>query len=76
VAATSDCEVLEIAKIHMARILQENSALLKSLSEMLAQRRLDNEGVLASTAERHALAEKKEEYTQGFLQKLARVFDL
>ena len=76
VIAAFDCEVLEIAKSNMAQILQENSELLKSLSEMLAQRRLDNEGLLASTAERHAMGRKKEEYTQGFLQKLASVFDL
>jgi len=76
VVATSDSQVLEIAKSQLAVILQENSALLTTLSEMLAQRRLDNEGVLASTAERHALVDKKEEYTKGFLQKLARFFDL
>lgn len=76
VMATSDCEVIEIAKAHLAQILQENSELLKSLSEMLAQRRLDNEGVLASTAERHAMVGKKEEYTKGFLQRVAHFFDL
>ena len=76
VVATVDCEVLEIAKVHLAQLLQENSQLLKSLSEMLAQRRLDNEGVLASTAGRHTLVEKKEEYTQSFLKKLAWFFEL
>jgi len=76
VRATSDCRVLEIAKGHLAQILQENSQLLKSLSEMLAQRRMDNEGVLTSAAERHAAAGKKEEYARGFLQKLASVFEL
>jgi CRP-like cAMP-binding protein len=76
VVATSDCEVLEIAKSNLAQVLQENSELLKNLSEMLAQRRLDNEGVLASTAERHVMIGKKAEYAQGFLQKLASVFDL
>jgi hypothetical protein len=43
---------------------------------MLAQRRLDNEGVLASTAERHVLVGKKAEYTRGFLHTVARFFDL
>ena len=76
VVAVSDCKVLEIAKTHLAQILQENPALLKNLSEMLAQRRLDNEDVLASTAERHATVGKKEEYTEGFLKKLAWFFDL
>jgi small-conductance mechanosensitive channel len=76
VVATGDCEVLEIAKSNLAQILQENSVLLKNLSEMLAQRRLDNEGLLASATERHAMVGKKEEYVRGFLQKLASVFDL
>lgn len=76
VRATTDCEIMEIAQPRLAQLLQENSELLKSLSEMLAQRRLDNEGVLASTAERHVMVAKKAEYTQGFLKKLAAVFDL
>ncbi len=76
VVAGTDCEILEIAKAHLAQVLQENAELLKNLSEMLAQRRLDNEGVLASTAEHHVMAGKKAEYTQTFLQKLARFFDL
>jgi small-conductance mechanosensitive channel/CRP-like cAMP-binding protein len=76
VAATSDSEILEISKAQLAQILQENTALLTSLSEMLAQRRLDNEGILASTAERNVLVEKKEEYTRGFLQTVGRFFDL
>jgi small-conductance mechanosensitive channel/CRP-like cAMP-binding protein len=76
IIATTDCHVLEIAKSQMAPILQENTELVKSLSEMLAQRRLDNEGVLSSTAERHAMIEKKAEYTRGFLQKLGSFFEL
>jgi hypothetical protein len=43
---------------------------------MLAQRRMDNEGVLASAGEHHAMIEKKKEYAQGFLQKLAWFFEL
>jgi len=76
IVATADCHVLEIAKTHFAQLLQENTDLLKSLSEMLAQRRLDNEGILASTSGRHVMVEKKEEYTQGFLKKLAWFFEL
>jgi small-conductance mechanosensitive channel/CRP-like cAMP-binding protein len=76
VTATSDSQVLEIAKAQLAQILQENAALLTNLSEMLAQRRLDNEGVLASTSERHVLVTKKEEYAKSFLHSVARFFDL
>jgi CRP-like cAMP-binding protein len=76
IRATSDCQVLEIAKAQMGQILQENAALLKSLSQMLAQRRLDNEGVLASNAGHQTMSEKKKEYEQGFLRKVASFFDL
>jgi small-conductance mechanosensitive channel/CRP-like cAMP-binding protein len=76
VTATADCEVLEIAKAHLAQILQENTAMLTSLSEMLAQRRLDNEGLLATATEHQGMSEKREEYAKGFLKTLARFFDL
>lgn len=76
ISANSDCQVLEISKYQFAQLLQENSTLLNKLSEMLAQRRMDNEGVLASTAERHTLVAKQEEYAAGFLKNLARFFDL
>jgi CRP-like cAMP-binding protein len=76
VIASTDCQILEIAKSQLAQILQENNDLLTALSEMLAQRRLDNEGVLASAAERHVLVGKKAEYTRGFLHTVARFFDL
>jgi len=76
VIASIDCEVLEIAKTNLAQILQENTALLTNLSEMLAQRRLDNEGILTSAAGQHVLVGKKEEYTRTFLKSVARYFDL
>jgi small-conductance mechanosensitive channel/CRP-like cAMP-binding protein len=76
VVSSADCEILEITKSQLAQILQENTDLLTSLSEMLAQRRMDNEGILASTAERHVLVGKKEEYTRSFLHTVGRFFDL
>jgi small-conductance mechanosensitive channel/CRP-like cAMP-binding protein len=76
VAAVTDCEVLEIAKAQIAAILQENAALLTTLSEMLAQRQMENEKASASKAEGAAGAAKQEEYTRGFLKAVARFFDL
>jgi small-conductance mechanosensitive channel len=76
VLAADDCEIIEIAKAQLAQILQENTAVLTNLSEMLAQRRMDNEGVLASTVEHTELADKKEEYARGFFQSVARFFEL
>jgi CRP-like cAMP-binding protein len=76
VSAGADCRVLEVVKPQFAALLQENANLAQALSEMLAQRRMDNEGLLATSAEQHAAAGKKEEYAQGFLRKLAWFFEL
>jgi hypothetical protein len=75
VVATSDCEVLEITKAQLAQILQENTALLTSLSEMLAQRRMDND-IRTATAGSPVPVGIKEEYARGFFQTVARFFDL
>ena len=76
VMAIQDCEVLEIAKAQIAGILQENSALLTNLSEMLARRRMENEKAGASLAEAPGPIGTQEDYTRGFLQIVARFFDL
>ncbi len=76
IVATTDCDVLEIEKPVFAELLQKNPALLQSLSEMLAQRRLENESVLASTAEQRTLMSRKAEYTASFLAKLGSFFEL
>jgi CRP-like cAMP-binding protein len=76
VIALTDCEVLEIAKAQMAAILQENTALLTTLSEMLAQRQMENEQSNASKHVDAGVSGNQAEYTQGFLKVLARFFDL
>jgi small-conductance mechanosensitive channel/CRP-like cAMP-binding protein len=76
VTATADCEVLEIAKAQMAALLQENTALLTNLSEMLAQRQMENEKANSSRQEDVVSAGKQEEYKKGFLTALARFFEL
>jgi small-conductance mechanosensitive channel/CRP-like cAMP-binding protein len=76
VAAVTDCEVIEIAKSQIAAILQENAALLTTLSEMLAQRQMENEKASASKPEEAGGAAIQEEYAKGFLKAVARFFDL
>lgn len=76
VVAQTDCEVLEIQKPVFAEILQNNPDLLQRLSELLAQRRLETEGVLATSAERNSGLTTKEEYAAGFLTKLCSFFEL
>jgi len=76
VIANSDCETWEIGKEVLAEILQQNETIVQKLGEMLAQRRLETEGVLATTAESAQLATKQKEYTEGFLKKLYSFFEL
>jgi small-conductance mechanosensitive channel/CRP-like cAMP-binding protein len=76
VVASTDCEMWEIGKEVLAEILQHNEALVQKLSELLAQRRMETEGIVASTAEGAQLATKQKEYTEGVLKKLYSFFEL
>jgi small-conductance mechanosensitive channel/CRP-like cAMP-binding protein len=76
VVATTDCETLEIGKEVLAEILQQNEALVGKLSELLAQRRMETEGILASSTSSAQLATRQKEYTEGFLKKLYSFFQL
>ncbi len=76
VIARTDCETWEIDKNTMAELLQENETLVQKLGEILAERRLVTEGIVASTTASHEVRMKQQEYTQGFLRKLSAFFDL
>jgi len=76
VIARVDCDVLEVGKPEFAKIVQENPSLLEKLSDLLTQRRLEVEGVLASAAEDKSLLSKQREYKAGFLTKLSSIFGL
>lgn len=52
VIAQTDCEVVEIGKEVLARSLKENPELLARLSDLLARRQMETEGVLADRKER------------------------
>jgi CRP-like cAMP-binding protein len=75
VRAENDCEVLEISKPIMAELLRESPECLTALSELLAKRKLEGEGIVKDTAVPHD--EKKEtEYRSSFLRRLRTVFEL
>jgi small-conductance mechanosensitive channel/CRP-like cAMP-binding protein len=76
VIASTDCELCEVAKEMFAEVLQQNEPLVQKVGELLAQRRLETEGILATTAESAQLATKQKEYTEGFLKKLYSFFEL
>jgi CRP-like cAMP-binding protein len=76
VRADADCYVMEIGKPVMAEVLRDAPDCLEKLSELLAQRKLETEGVLkeAGRAGEHALKERQ--YTATFLQRLRTFFQL
>jgi small-conductance mechanosensitive channel/CRP-like cAMP-binding protein len=76
VVAQTDCEVVEIDKSIMAEFLQNKPDLLQKLSELLARRKLETDGVLAENAQKHMALAKQREYTAGFLAKLKSFFEL
>ena len=77
VLAVNDCKVLEITKPVFAEIIARDEGLLPRLSEMLASRQMQNEGIAAASAQRGvALRAQEKEYQAGFLQRLKAVFDL
>jgi len=75
VIAKSDCEMCEIEKNVFGSILQENEDLVQELGELLARRRMENEGILASSGSVH-LESKEMEYTESFLKRLYSFFEL
>ena len=76
VVAQRDCEVLEIGKETMGELLQKNPCLLERLSMLLAERRMQMEGVLASKAGAAEMKDVQNAYTARFIQKLASFFEL
>jgi small-conductance mechanosensitive channel/CRP-like cAMP-binding protein len=77
VRADGDCYVMEIGKDVMGEVIRESPDCLKQLSELLAKRKMETEGILkdaaASSADRAA---KQREYTATFLKRLKTFFAL
>ena len=76
IAALSDCKMWQIAKADLAPIFQENKELATRLSECLASRRLETEGLLAASTPPQEVSAKRSQYTQGLLSKLYSFFEL
>ncbi|HEY2084123.1 MAG TPA: mechanosensitive ion channel family protein [Verrucomicrobiae bacterium] len=76
VIADSDCEVVEIGKPVLATSLKDNPELLTKLSTLLAQRQLENEGILAAQTDTSIIRAKQTEYQTTFIDKLRVFFEL
>ena len=77
VRADGDCYVMEISKDVMGEVIRESPDCLKQLSELLAQRKMETEGILKDLATSSAdQAAKQREYTATFLRRLKTFFAL
>jgi small-conductance mechanosensitive channel/CRP-like cAMP-binding protein len=77
VRAEGDCYVMEIGKEVMGEIIRDSPDCLRQLSEILARRRMETEGILkeaSATGEDHAA--KQREYSATFLRRLKTFFAL
>jgi small-conductance mechanosensitive channel/CRP-like cAMP-binding protein len=76
VVARTDCEVVEISKTVLAQSLKDSPELLHQLSELLAKRQMDTEGILAAATPSGAAQERQHKYAATFLDKLRLFFEL
>ena len=76
VQAESDCYVLEIGKPVMADVIRDSPDCLERLSELLARRKMENEGVLKEAASQDQNKNKEREYQASFLKRLQSFFEL
>jgi small-conductance mechanosensitive channel/CRP-like cAMP-binding protein len=76
VRADGDCYVMEIGKPVMAEVLSGAPSCMEQLSQLLAQRKMETEGILkeARSTDEHALTERQ--YTANFLHRLRTFFQL
>src|SRR3989441_683392 len=75
VRADADCYVMEIGKPVMAEVLHSAPECLVQLSELLAQRKMETEGILKEAhTDEHVL--KQRQYSATFLHRLRTFFQL
>jgi small-conductance mechanosensitive channel/CRP-like cAMP-binding protein len=76
VRALTDSLVWEIRRAELQPILQENSGLATQLSELLARRKCETDGILAAHHHEPAAPEKTQEYATGILHKIRSLFEI
>ncbi|PYJ64633.1 MAG: hypothetical protein DME76_19535 [Verrucomicrobia bacterium] len=76
VRADGDCYVMEIGKPVMAEVLRAAPSCLEKLSELLAQRKMETEGILKEATRTDDQVLKQRQYTATFLHRLRTFFQL
>ena len=75
VRAEKDCEVVEISKNIMGELLRNSPQCLTQLSELLARRKLETEGIVKEIAV-PGDDRREREYTASFMKRLRSFFEL
>jgi CRP-like cAMP-binding protein len=76
VRAQGDCYVMEIDKNVMGEVIRDAPECLRQLSEILATRRLETEGIVKEAVLPADKAAKEREYRATFLARLRTIFAL
>jgi small-conductance mechanosensitive channel/CRP-like cAMP-binding protein len=76
VRADGDCYVMEIGKPVMAEVLRDAPDCLVQLSELLAQRKMETEGIVKEATLTDEQALKERQYSATFLHRLRTFFQL
>ncbi len=76
VSAKGDCYVMEIGKPVMADIIRDSPDCLRQLSEILAARRMETEGIVKEAKDSTETSAKESEYRATFLARLKTFFEL
>jgi CRP-like cAMP-binding protein len=76
VRAETDCQVMEIGKPVMAEVLRASPDCLERLSELLANRKMETDGVLKEAVSHSQNERKEREYKATFLHRLRTFFEL
>ena len=76
VRAEGDCYVMEISQPMMAEVLRQSPECLQQLSELLARRKMETEGIVKGAAIPEDQTKKAQEYTASFMQRLRSIFEL
>lgn len=76
VRADGDCYVLEISKPVMGEIIRKSPECLTQLSELLAKRKLETEGIIRDASASQTETAKQQEYSASFLRRLRTFFEL
>ena len=76
VRAAEDCYVMEIDKEVMGTVVRDSPDCLRQLSEILARRKLETEGVLKEASISPDQSARETEYRANFLRRLKALFEL